>query len=172
MLFKPEIPRLSLLFLVLGTCAFADENHQSNDSGSYPAFQFSGFLSLICGQVIDGNAHSFDYSSSLQNCPCFIADWTNSGVYNRNWSFAQESRVGGQMVAHMTDKLSFTTQAVIRAVDPDLEVAWAYFNYQLDDHWSVQLGRKRIPNFFYSDFQDIGIAYPWITVRRHFMVGK
>ena len=26
-----------------------------------------------------------------------------------------------------------------------------------------QVGRKRIPLYYYSDFQDIGLSYPWVS---------
>jgi len=152
----------SSLFLVL--TLGATTNALANNDSQYPNVKFSGYLSLIGGRVIDGHDTRFSYNRALQDCPCYIADWTNSAVYNSDWSFDQESRIGGQMVVNIAEALSFTTQVIVRAVETDPEWAWGYFNYQLNDHWSIQLGRKRIPNFYYSDFQDIGIAYPWLNV--------
>jgi len=156
---------VTVLIYTLGISSglYADENSQGNNDKN-SNWQFSGFLSLVGGQVTQASNNTFNYNQLLQHCPCYIADWTNAGVYNSDWSFNPESRVGGQLTYHLTDPLSFTTQAVVRTADSDVELAWAYVDYHLTDHWSFQLGRKRIPIYFYSDFQDIGVAYPWISV--------
>lgn len=41
---------------------------------------------------------------------------------------------------------------------------WAYADYAIGGGWQVQLGRQRIPLFYYSDSQDIGVSLPWVAV--------
>jgi hypothetical protein len=41
-------------------------------------------------------------------------------------------------------------------------IQWAYFNYRINENWEVHVGRQRIPMYYYSQFQDVGFAYPWI----------
>jgi hypothetical protein len=124
-------------------------------------FQISGFASIVAGQVLHG---SNDPSSGFANCtaPCFIADWSNAGVYDRRLTLKPESRVGVQGSYQFNEHLSTTIQATSRATDPSPRLEWAYLSYKIGD-WDLQLGRKRIPLYFYSDFQDVGLAYPWIT---------
>lgn len=45
----------------------------------------------------------------------------------------------------------------------DIDATWAYLTYAVDDNWDVRVGRLRSPFFAYSDFLDVGYAYPWIT---------
>jgi predicted porin len=53
---------------------------------------------------------------------------------------------------------------VVRGSDTTPNVQWAYASFAPSKSWEFQLGRKRIPLYFYSDFQDIGASYPWISV--------
>lgn len=56
-----------------------------------------------------------------------------------------------------------TGQAVTRgARNGKVNLEWIYLSHEVSDKLTVQLGRKRIPFFYYSDSQDVGLAYPWI----------
>ena len=46
--------------------------------------------------------------------------------------------------------------------DFDANISWAYVGYDINDEWSVQAGRQRLPLFFYSDFIDVAYTYHWI----------
>ena len=124
-------------------------------------FRLSGFFSLVGGKVLSGSDTS---SAGFVNCtsPCYVADWSNAGVYDKGFSFQPESRIGVQGTYIFNPALSATAQITSRAVDADPNLEWAYLSYKFAD-WDLQLGRKRIPLYFYSDFQDIGVAYPWVS---------
>jgi hypothetical protein len=63
-----------------------------------------------------------------------------------------------------TPDLTFTTQVTARTLDDQhLNLEWAYATYKPAPAWKIQLGRKRLPLYLYSDFQDVGFAYA--TVR-------
>lgn len=124
------------------------------------AFSYSGFASVIAGRVVSG-----ERQDPLNNykCPCFIADYGHGALYAPNWSVKQESKVGVQGTYTFTPALSATAQVVGRGVDgvkADLE--WAYLTYELSPSWTLQVGRKRLPIYYYSDFQDVGYAYTWV----------
>ncbi len=55
-----------------------------------------------------------------------------------------------------------TAQITSRGVDTDPRVEWAYVFYKIGN-WDFQVGCKRIPLYFYSDFQAIAVAYSWMA---------
>lgn len=129
-------------------------------------FKFSGYLSVVGGKTIGGTLDS-NYSgpSSIQdtNCPCYIADWNNGGVYGKQLTLRPESRVGIQGKYTINPQASLTTQLVSRGTHATPDIAWAFANYKLNENFELQVGRKRIPLYYYSDFQDIGVSYPWVS---------
>jgi len=129
-------------------------------------FEYSGFASLIAGRTYGTctpeNTLASDYAAS---CTRFIADWGHAGVYRESWSVDPESKIGLQGTVHFTPQLSATGQVVGRLVNhPYADLEWAYVTWQPDPAWTIQVGRKRVPLFYYSDFQDVGYAYPWVRV--------
>lgn len=130
--------------------------------GDYSNLRFSGFLSVVGGKVLNGTPQGSS-SDFVEGLPLYLADWSNWGVYTKSASLSPESRVGVQATARFTDDLSFTGQVVARGTDHKADLQWAYLSYKVSPNWELQVGRKRIPLYFYSEFQDIGIAYPWIA---------
>lgn len=140
--------------------AFADEP-LANEALEETNFRISGFFTLAGGKVFSGS----DYSSAgFVNCtsPCYVADWNNAGVYDKGFSLMPESRVGVQGTYTFNPDLSATVQVTSRAVDVDLNLEWGFLSYKFGN-FDLHIGRKRIPLYFYSDFQDIGVAYPWVS---------
>lgn len=130
--------------------------------GEFPSVKFSGFASIVGGKIANnppqGNSPDLDTAP-----PIYVADWSNWGIYTKSFSLKPESRAGLQAVVSFSDDLRFTGQVVLRAVDPTPELTWAYFSYNITPALEVQVGRKRIPLYYYSDFQDVGYAYPWAS---------
>jgi hypothetical protein len=125
----------------------------------------SGFGSLIAGRTFGSCAASGLSTAFSGNCTRFVADWGHGGVYTNKWSAEPESRLGVQGTARINSELAFTAQVVSRLVQSPLaELEWAYMTITPSPGWTLQLGRKRVPLFFYSDFQDVGYAYPWVRV--------
>lgn len=145
----------------------------ADDAGSLAAsdtssnFQFSGFLSVIGGSTSNGSLGP-NYVGPAQlngiTCPCYTADWSNAGIYGSNFSLKPESHAGAQLQYNFSPNLNFVGQVVVRGEDTNPNISWAYFNYKLDDHFEVHVGRQRIPLYYYSPFQDVGFAYPWVEV--------
>ncbi len=130
-------------------------------------FKLSGFVSLVAGRVT-GAVLADDYigPEAIDGvpCPCYIADWGNAGVYRNSWSFKPESRAGIQAKYTVSPEFNMVAQLVTRGSDTKPSLQWAYASYAPSKAWEFQLGRKRIPLYFYSDFQDVGVAYPWVAV--------
>ena len=131
-------------------------------AAAWPQLKVSTFGSLVGGQILGGR--SLGYSDELQEeLPRYIADWANWGTYPRSATLVPESRVGVQATLRLQENLAFSGQLVSRGTDPKPDLQWAYLAWGLGDDWEVQLGRKRVPLYYYSDFQDVGYAYPWIS---------
>ena len=121
-----------------------------------------GFISVIGGEVLSG---SFNGNLGGQNykCPCYVADWANAGVYTRDFSLKPQSHVGLQADYTINPQLSLTGQVIIRGTETNPSIQYAFADYKIDEQWDVHIGRERIPLFYYSIFQDLGLAYPWIS---------
>ena len=146
---------LTACTLLAGLSVFAVQAHAADVT-------LSGFMSIAGGKVLNGNGSEPIIDTQ---CPCFVNDWYNMGTYNSSWSWRPESRIGIRLNGKMTDSLSGVMQ--IDASDtryrsgPTLE--WAYLGWRpLGSDWEVNLGRKRLPIYYYSDFSDVGFAYPWV----------
>lgn len=143
-----------------------------DDSGS---LTLTGFYNITAGKVLTGSAQgTFGSNSSWQyqqwHCPCTIQNWEYVGVYEKEkgWELDQESLVGVQIKKEFLPNLSATVQLVSRAHNPNQgatpTVDWAYGSWSptKDSPWTFQLGRFRIPLYYYSDYLYIGYAYPWV----------
>lgn len=147
---------------VLGSAsALAAEDTSKN-------WNFSGFMSVVAGAALSGSYNDPLVYNPQIDCPCVMTDWSNGGVYEgSNWTFQPDTKAGVQFTYDFTDTISFTSQIVRRASDNssdwDKDLQWAYLTYKLTDNWSIDAGRKRIPLYFYSEFQDVGFSYTMIT---------
>ncbi len=123
-------------------------------------FSTSGFASLVLGRTSGACVASGLAPAHSNNCTRFIADWAHAGVYGDELTATPESRAGLQATVKFNPQWSATTQVTARAVkDQALNLEWLYLSYQIAPEWTLQMGRKRLPLYYYSDFQDVGYAY-------------
>jgi hypothetical protein len=158
-------PGFSFRILLAGLAAFqlaapalADEEESK--------LKVSGFLSVVGGRASGSLGADYVGPSDIDGkvCPCYIADWGNAGVYRKSFSLEPESRAGVQFKYTVDKEINFVAQIVTRGADPTPNLQWAYGSYAPNKNWEIQLGRKRIPLYYYSDYQDIGVSVPWIGV--------
>ena len=153
--FTPLFGSLLGLFALSGFTPTAFAQDASSD------FKVTGFVSVVGGKVISGDANGVPIAG--EKCPCYTADWGNAGVYRDNFSLKPESRAGIQLNYKPTADLSLVGQVVVRGTDSTPNIQWAYGGYKFNKNFELQVGRKRIPLYYYSDFQDIGLSYPWVS---------
>lgn len=122
----------------------------------------SGFLTLAAGRVLSGSLQGVNPTG--YRCPCFISDYAQGGVYEDGGvRFGPDSRLGLQGRAGLGERLGLTGQLVARGADAgSVALEWAYADYRLDEASTLQVGRKRLPLFYYSESQDVGFSYPWV----------
>lgn len=129
-----------------------------------PSLTLGAFGSLTAGRLFDGSVKGTFGPNPAIECPCAVVDWANRSVYeDTDWQFEPDSKAGLQLIYQPTPTLGFTTQVISRGQDLDPDLEWAYLSWNFLPDWQTDIGRKRIPLYFYSDFQDVGTAYPWVS---------
>ncbi len=119
----------------------------------------SGYATVGVGKVLSGDKHTF-YN---RECPCFVANFPDVGLYDRSLSFNPDSRFGLQAVVKVDEQTNFTGQLSAQGGQNfKPEVDWAYISHDLSNTVTLQAGRKRLPLYQYSDYANVGYAYPWI----------
>jgi hypothetical protein len=108
---------------------------------------FNGFGQVVAGATLDDGS-------------------TVTGLsYDDSISFDPESLFALQATATMGDRADAVAQVVARGDEGwEPEFAWAYVRYQFSPSWSVKAGRQRTPYFHYSDYLEVGSAYPFMRV--------
>lgn len=113
-------------------------------SAQAQSVQITGFGQMVAGTVTDGTGYP------------------DLG-YDSDWDFKEESLFALQIRGDLNDQWSATAQLVARGRDDfEPEFAWAYLGWNGGNGWSAKLGRQRMPLFRYSDFLEVGYAYPWL----------
>ncbi len=142
-----------LAALAAANCAAADEGG--------PEVSGSGFLTIAAGKMLGGTRGNV----GGYNCPCYVSDYAQAAIYDgrKAWQLGPDSKLGLQGSVYLDDnRFSLTAQAVSRgAANGAADLEWLYGSYKVNDKLTVQLGRQRLPMFYYSDSQDIGFALPW-----------
>lgn len=110
----------------------------------------SGFGQVVAGKMVHGG-QAFAESSYEDN------------NYDSELNLKKDSLIGVQLDADLGSRVSATAQ-VIASGDRDFhpELAWAYVHAKLGGGFSAKIGRQRIPFYRYSDYLDVGVAYPWV----------
>lgn len=85
--------------------------------------------------------------------------------YTRRWSPEVDSRLGAQLTANFTPRLSATVQLIAEQRHdgeywPHAE--WANIKYELTPQLSIRVGRIALASFLVSDFRKVGYANPWV----------
>jgi hypothetical protein len=124
------------------------------------AFSGSGFLTLAAGRVFGGEAPQ-DFNG--YRAPMFVSDYGQGGIYeNARWTLKPDSKLGLQGTASFSPQASATAQVVARGTrGGQVDLEWIYGSYAIDERFTLQAGRKRLPLFYYSETQDVGLTYPW-----------
>jgi hypothetical protein len=145
---RPRPLTLALLLVFPSAVPFAAAA-QNGDS----MFSFSGFGTI--GAVHNSEDHAD-----------FATDFSPDGAgYSESWSSKPDSRLGAQLDAQFTGKLSAVVQ-VLSEYDytgshaPD--VTLAHVKYAFTPALSVRVGRLAPLTFMLSDYRKVGYAMPWL----------
>jgi hypothetical protein len=121
-------------------------------TASAQSVQITGFGQMVAGSAIDGTRSPTTGERSFPGTG-----------YDSDWDFKDESLFAVQVRGDLNEQWSATAQIVAEGRnDFDPEFAWAYVGWNGGKGLSAKLGRQRIPFFRYSDFLQVGYAYPWL----------
>ncbi len=143
--------RVALTAAILVSCAV----RASGDTVGAPTFSLNGFGTL--GAVRSDQDRS-DVVSNVFLQP-------NGAGHTHRWSMGVDSKIGGQLDARFSPRLSAVLQVVSKhrydnSWTPEIE--WANVKYQFTPELSVRLGRTVAPVFMRSDTVNVGYANPWL----------
>jgi len=112
-------------------------------SASAAEFNFNGFASVVGGTYSEKDTLYAGYDDEID--------------------FSQDTVAGIQISSQMNDNFKATVQLIARGADDyDVEAELAYLTYSVNDKFDIRGGKLRMPFFYYSDFLEVGYAYPWI----------
>lgn len=123
--------------------------------------KLSGFASLVAGKT-SGSCVPVTTLAEKYNDSCtrYIVDWGHGALYTEDLALNRETRAGVQAEYAFNRQWSATAQVTARTLqDQRVNLEWAYVTWAPTPEWKLQLGRKRLPLYYYSDFQDVGFAY-------------
>lgn len=123
--------------------------------------KLSGFASLVAGRTSGGCVPIVGLAPRYNDsCTRYIADWGHGAVYTQDWDLDRETRAGLQAEWKLNKQFSAVAQVSARTLsEQHANLEWAYLSWSPTPEWKLQIGRKRIPLYYYSDFQDVGYAY-------------
>ena len=140
----------ALLCLVLGGVAPAGAQPATS---SLPSLSISGYGSV-------GMLHSSEREAD------YIVDVFKPGGagHSRAVSFDADSRLGLQMDAQLTPRLSATVQVISEQRYDNTytpKVEWANLKYRIMPDLAIKAGRVVLPIFMVTDSRRVGYANPW-----------
>ncbi|MEM9101910.1 MAG: hypothetical protein AAGB12_06270 [Pseudomonadota bacterium] len=119
---------------------------------------FNGFLSVGMGYLSVDDPESY-----IEIDPDTIYQDQYFSFQDGDVNFDNLTKFGFQANAEIDENISITGQFISRGEsDYDTALTWAYASYRFNDAFTLRAGRLRVPLYMYSDFLDVGYAYPWI----------
>jgi len=104
--------------------------------------KINGFASAYGGINLDDEVTTYGYDDSVR--------------------YKSDTLFGVQFTSQLNDKVSAVVQLVGEAKDNfDINANWAYISYNVDENWTVQAGRIRIPWYMMSNYLDAKQSYHW-----------
>jgi len=91
-------------------------------------------------------------------------DGLNSNYSEDKFSADPINKIAIQSSAVLNSLVSVTGQLLAKGTeDYTVDAEWVYLTLSPDDNLDLRFGRLRSPLFIYSDYLDVGYAYPWIS---------
>ena len=147
-------------FLVLMTILAVSIN-----SNAFDDVKVSGFATAAGGYISDRTVGATQ--ANIQTNPNRDnSSYQGHDGYNEEYvQFQPDSVAALQISSRIAEDVSMTIQMVGRFQDDEAEVnlEWAYVNYDISEGSTLQLGRFRPSLYLLSNTLDVGYTYLWIT---------
>ena len=115
---------------------------QQESSSWTDKFKINGFASVAVGMA-NNDANYKEYKNEL--------NWEPDSIFGLQGTFMP--------VDHLEATVQFTTAG---NNDWDLKTEWAYLAYTFDNGAKIRGGKLRVPFYMYSDYLEVGYAYPFV----------
>lgn len=96
-------------------------------------------------------------------------EWKYLTKISDEWNWKADSVAGIQFTYAIDPKWDATLQLLSRFedefrsdADGVMNTEWAYLTYRPVEQASVRFGRMRTPLYMFSEYLDVGFAYPWV----------
>ncbi|MDE3270964.1 porin [Pseudoalteromonas sp. G4] len=123
--------------------------------------KISGYGSIIAGKTL-GTVDD-PLNPGQKRDEILTADFYDVGQYTNDLTFKAESILAVQGTYKFNSQLSVTAQLVAKGVDDfNPEFDWYYVTYQANEDWTFMAGRRNIPMYYFSEYAEVGYAYPWM----------
>lgn len=123
--------------------------------------KFSGYGSIIAGKTLGTVDDPLNPGKTRDET--LTADFYDVGQYTNDITFNAESIFALQAVMDLGTGLKATAQLVAKGVDDfKPEFDWYYLSYQASENLTLMAGRRNIPMYYFSEFSEVGYAYPWM----------
>ncbi len=130
-------------------------------TSAYAELKISGYGSLIAGKTLGTVNDPLNPGQTRDEI--LTADFYDVGQYDNDITFKAESILAVQATYSFSPELSMTAQLVAKGVDDfSPEFDWYYVTYQATDNLSFMAGRRNIPMYYFSEYAEVGYAYPWM----------
>jgi len=121
----------------------------------------SGFGSIVAGKTL-GTVDD-PLNPGQKRDEILTADFYDVGQYTNDITFNAESIFALQAVMDLSTNFKVTAQLVAKGVDNfQPEFDWYYLTYQATENLTLMAGRRNIPMYYFSEFSEVGYAYPWM----------
>ncbi|MBE0370814.1 MULTISPECIES: hypothetical protein [Pseudoalteromonas] len=130
-------------------------------SSAFAEMRISGYGSVIAGKTLGTVDDPLNPGQTRDEI--LTADFYDVGQYDNDISIKPESIFAVQGVMDLADNFSVTAQLVAKGIDDfEPEFDWYYVTYQATDDLTLMAGRRNIPMYYFSEFSEVGYAYPWM----------
>ena len=129
-------------------------------------YSYGGYGSLYAGTVVGGKESDwFKYAIGESDCPCYVSNFYDAAYYkDGEVSIKNDSVYGFRGQADFNKTYSIAAQIEGRGGnDFKPELTWLYARAEYLPGWTIDVGRKAIPLYHYSDY--LNVKYAMNTVR-------
>ncbi|WP_105168078.1 porin [Pseudoalteromonas sp. T1lg23B] len=123
--------------------------------------RISGYGSIIAGKTLGTVNDPLNPGQTRDEI--LTADFYDVGQYDNDITIKAESIFAVQAVMDLAENFSVTAQLVAKGVDDfEPEFDWYYLTYKATENLTLMAGRRNIPMYYFSEFSEVGYAYPWM----------
>lgn len=145
-------PRAAALRIAWPLLLWASAGHA--EEAAAPRFSLDGFATF-------GWVHSTEDDADFVGALLI----PEGAGHTRAWSAEVDSRLGLQLAARFTPRLSGVVQVIAEqqhdgSYGPRVE--WANLRFDATTDFAVRIGRTVLANFLISDYRKVGYANPWV----------